>query len=469
MDWRNRAACLDEDPELFFPIGNTGPGPPRRSKRPRPSADAARSSTPASSGPSRPVRTPVSGAASPRTSAALSSAATLVLAGQAEPPARLEPRAPDHPVGALLRARPPASSAIGPRAARGTRPADDGAARPAPRLPGDPAAQVAAPATCTIWVPSPLRLPGRSPPAARRRRRRPHTASSGSSASTRRSAAISHRPAPGRQAVLDRVVHQLGQHQRQRRSRPRPAAARTCPVGRCAPAPRRAATSTSAVSSRGDDVVEVDRLVEALATASRAPCAIVPTRRTASSSAARASSSGSRRACSRSSAATVCRLFLTRWWISRIVASLVISSRSRRRSSLTSRSSTMAPMRRPSSIERDRPQRHASCRAASSVGAPRRAAGHDQRQALVDRVGLACSSVGDDLGQRRADHLADVPEPVDGRDGVRAGVGRPIPSTSSRITPSPTRGAPRRARSARRRPGSRRRRSSGPGRRRAAT
>ena len=25
MDWLHRAACLTEDPELFFPVGNTGP------------------------------------------------------------------------------------------------------------------------------------------------------------------------------------------------------------------------------------------------------------------------------------------------------------------------------------------------------------------------------------------------------------------------------------------------------------
>ncbi|QBI19182.1 WhiB family transcriptional regulator [Egibacter rhizosphaerae] len=25
MDWRQQAACIGEDPELFFPVGSTGP------------------------------------------------------------------------------------------------------------------------------------------------------------------------------------------------------------------------------------------------------------------------------------------------------------------------------------------------------------------------------------------------------------------------------------------------------------
>ena len=78
--------------------------------------------------------------------------------------------------------------------------------------------------------------------------------------------------------------------------------------------------------------------------------AIDPTRRTASSSAARASGARSRLDCRRSRAATVCRLFFTRWWISLMVASLVISSRSRRRSSVTSRTRTSAPVRLPPTI-----------------------------------------------------------------------------------------------------------------------
>jgi len=57
-----------------------------------------------------------------------------------------------------------------------------------------------------------------------------------------------------------------------------------------------------------------------------------------------ASADASRRPCRRSSDEIVCRLFFTRWWISRIVASLDRSRRSRRRSSEMSRSSTTAPV-----------------------------------------------------------------------------------------------------------------------------
>ena len=74
------------------------------------------------------------------------------------------------------------------------------------------------------------------------------------------------------------------------------------------------------------------------------------TRRTASSRASLALSSGIRRAWSRSSAATVWRLFFTRWWISRIVASLVSSSCSRRRSSETSRTRSIAPVLTPAFV-----------------------------------------------------------------------------------------------------------------------
>ena len=71
--------------------------------------------------------------------------------------------------------------------------------------------------------------------------------------------------------------------------------------------------------------------------------AIDDTRRTDSISASRPSALLVRLACSRSSAATVCRLFFTLWWISRMVASLDSSARSRRLISVTSRIRTAAP------------------------------------------------------------------------------------------------------------------------------
>ena len=76
---------------------------------------------------------------------------------------------------------------------------------------------------------------------------------------------------------------------------------------------------------------------------------MAPIRRTDSPRAARASSPERRRAWSRSSDEMVCRLFFTRWWISRMVASLDTSWRSRRRNSVTSRTRTMAPVAVPPS------------------------------------------------------------------------------------------------------------------------
>ena len=66
-------------------------------------------------------------------------------------------------------------------------------------------------------------------------------------------------------------------------------------------------------------------------------------RRTDSATASLASSEPVRRAWSCRSDEIVCRLFFTRWWISRMVASLESRSRSRWRTSVTSRNSTTAP------------------------------------------------------------------------------------------------------------------------------
>ena len=106
-------------------------------------------------------------------------------------------------------------------------------------------------------------------------------------------------------------------------------------------------------------------------------------RRTDSSMATLASGDSNRRPCSRSSDEIVCRLFFTRWWISRIVASLDSSRRSRRRSSEMSRVSTTAPDTAPWSIS-------------------------GMQRMSTDDVGLALELLGD----RRADREGRVDERV---------------------------------------------------------
>ncbi len=231
---------------------------------------------------------------------------------------------------------------------------------------------------CTIWVPRPS-APGAKPAGS-------PTPSSETVASRCRPSRLRgdrHGATGGADPVLDRVGHQFGEHQGQRRGvlaghlAEGPFAAH---VHRSSTArrPRRRAPACGRARRRSRPSRR------APPRASRAPARSWRPGARPPAGPSRPSPDGMRRACRRSSAATVCRLFLTRWWISRIVASLVSSSRSRRRSSVTSRSSTSAPMRCPA-------RRSGMARSDSvvppglEVAAPGRPAGQHERQRLVDR------------------------------------------------------------------------------------
>ena len=84
MDWRDKAACLTADPELFFPVGNTGPAVDQIDKAKSVCGRCSVTES-ACSTPSRPIRTPASGVASAKTSVARSSVALLARAAHPEP------------------------------------------------------------------------------------------------------------------------------------------------------------------------------------------------------------------------------------------------------------------------------------------------------------------------------------------------------------------------------------------------
>ena len=68
MDWRNDAACRDEDPELFFPVGTSGPALSQIA-RAKSVCRRCPAMTECLSGRWSPVRTRASGAERARTSA----------------------------------------------------------------------------------------------------------------------------------------------------------------------------------------------------------------------------------------------------------------------------------------------------------------------------------------------------------------------------------------------------------------
>ena len=154
-------------------------------------------------------------------------------------------------------------------------------------------------------------------------------------------------------------------------------------------------------------------------------------RRTDSDTAALASGFSSRRACSRSSDEIVCRLFFTRWWISRIVASLLISSRSRLRRSVTSRTSSTPPaISPPARIGR---QRHS--RATSDAGSN------------SSTIGMRCSYALRTMSSWKPSSASVMPTALawmPTRCSAELAFGDRYvtrPAASRLITPSPTRGA----------------------------
>ena len=279
MDWRHRAACLDEDPELFFPIGNTGPAllqidEAKAVCRRCPVVDTCLKWAHRDRSGRRRLGRPLRGRA-PRAQAPHRPPAPRRLTSPTPP---LDPTAPSaHRAAgadAVVRDRAVAAAVDGapsttasdqrrrvPRSAQPRLDDDRGPAALAARPLDGPAQLVASPASRRSA--SRARCRRRARPAARRRRRRPRPAGR----RPRRSHDDLDRPrlAP-LEPVLDRVGHQLGEDERERGrvlggdrartsrapacARARPRSRRPPPAAGCGRRGRRTAPLSSSVCDR---------------------------------------------------------------------------------------------------------------------------------------------------------------------------------------------------------------------------
>ena len=242
-DWRDQSACRDTDPDLFFPVGTTGPAIEQIAQAKAVCRRVRGPGRRASSSPSSPTRTPASGAAPPRRSAASS-------AGRGSP-ASAAPADPRSLIGGGRRPRPTttADSWFRGRSRRagsiGTTirttvpvPCSTGCMLDRPRQlgadqrPHDRQAEAAGgleprtPRAGPRRRPGPPR-PGRAPPVAATARSSPP-------------------PAAGREGVVGGVLEQLVEHDGERRGhrgrdscrrRPRPGSAPGAPGRRRPPRP----------------------------------------------------------------------------------------------------------------------------------------------------------------------------------------------------------------------------------------